>query len=66
LFSILLSVDINATNKSDQTKNLMILEFKRVAAEQALVCTEVRGERRANDNDPDHRQLGRLAVRFRS
>jgi hypothetical protein len=32
--------DVNATNESDQTKNLMILEFKNVAAEQALVRTE--------------------------
>jgi hypothetical protein len=31
---------VNATNKSDQTKNLMILEFKDTAAEQALVRTE--------------------------
>jgi hypothetical protein len=33
--------DVSATNKSDQTKNLMILEFKDGAAEQALVRTEV-------------------------
>jgi hypothetical protein len=33
--------DVNVPNKSDQTKNLMILEFKDTAAEQALVRTEV-------------------------
>jgi hypothetical protein len=32
--------DVSALNKSDQTKNLMILEFKDGAAEQALVRTE--------------------------
>jgi hypothetical protein len=32
--------DFNVPNKSDQTKNLMILEFKDTAAEQALVRTE--------------------------
>lgn len=32
--------DVKATNKSDQTKNLMILEFKGKVAEQALVRTE--------------------------
>ena len=32
--------DVSATNKSDQTKNLVILEFKDGAAEQALVRTE--------------------------
>ena len=42
MFSILLSVDINA-NKSDQTKNVMILEFKNMAAERALVRTEAPG-----------------------
>jgi hypothetical protein len=31
---------VSATNESDQTKNLMILEFKDGAAEQALVRTE--------------------------
>jgi hypothetical protein len=29
--------DLNVPNNSDQTKNLMILEFKDTAAEQALV-----------------------------
>jgi hypothetical protein len=28
--------DVNATNKSDQTKNLMILEFKDMAAKQGI------------------------------
>jgi len=32
--------DVNATNESDQTKNLMILEFKDMAAGQASVRTE--------------------------
>ena len=32
--------DVNVRNKSDQTKNLMILEFKERAAEQAVVRTE--------------------------
>jgi hypothetical protein len=32
--------DVNVPNNSDQTKNLMILEFKDRAAEQALVRTE--------------------------
>ena len=32
--------DVNVPNNSDQTKNLMILELKETAAEQALVCTE--------------------------
>ena len=31
---------VSATNESDQTKNLVILEFKDGAAEQALVRTE--------------------------
>jgi hypothetical protein len=30
--------DVNVPNNSDQTRNLMILEFKDTAAEQALVC----------------------------
>jgi hypothetical protein len=29
--------DVNAANKSDQTKNLMIVEFKRHGAEQTLI-----------------------------
>ena len=32
--------DVNVPNKSNQTKNLMILEFKDTAAEPALVHTE--------------------------
>ncbi|HEY5447041.1 MAG TPA: hypothetical protein VIJ87_21765, partial [Pyrinomonadaceae bacterium] len=32
--------DVNVRNKSDQTKNLMILEFKERGAEQAVVRTE--------------------------
>lgn len=32
--------DVNVPNNSDQTKNLMILEFKDAVAEQALVRTE--------------------------
>jgi hypothetical protein len=32
--------DVNVRNKSDQTENLMILEFKDRAAEQAVVRTE--------------------------
>jgi hypothetical protein len=32
--------DVNVPNNSDQTKNLMILEFKDMAAEEALVHTE--------------------------
>jgi hypothetical protein len=32
--------DVNATNTSDQTKNLMILEFKDTAVEEALVRSE--------------------------
>jgi hypothetical protein len=32
--------DVNVPNKSEQTKNLMILEFKDTVAEQALVRTE--------------------------
>jgi hypothetical protein len=31
---------LNVPNKSDQTMNLMILEFKGTAAEQAVVQTE--------------------------
>ena len=59
--------DVNATNKSDQTKNLLILEFKDTAAEQALVRTEAATSAKASqDYDPDHLQLGRLAVRLRS
>jgi hypothetical protein len=59
--------DVNATNKSDQTKNLLILEFKDTAAEQALVRTEApRSTKASQDYDPDHLQLGRLAVRLRS
>jgi len=32
--------DVNVPNKSDQTKNLMILEFKDTAVEEAVVRTE--------------------------
>jgi len=32
--------DVNVPNKSDQTKNLMILEFKDRAVEEAVVRTE--------------------------
>jgi hypothetical protein len=44
--------DVNATNKSDQTKNLLILEFKDTAAEQALVRTEApRSTKASRPND---------------
>ena len=39
--SIPANSDVNVPNNSDQTKNLMILELKETAAEQALVCTEI-------------------------